>query len=271
MIKTNFLKKKASKVRKTILEMLYKSREPHIGSCLSCVEILTALYFDILKIDKKNPLAEGRNRFILSKGHAVPALYAILAEAGLISARDLSLFTTNGSSLAAHPVLGVLNAIEVSTGSLGHGLALGAGMALVAKHDHKDYRVFVLLGDGECDEGAIWETALFASHHRLNNLVAIIDNNKIQGFGRTAQVLNLEPLLVKWQAFGWGGKNIDGHNFPALLKALKDIPCVKGKPTVLVAATVKGKGVSFMENTLLWHYQTLDSQKFNQAIKEINK
>jgi len=259
----------AKDIRKKVLKMAFDSQEGHIGSNLSPVEILVCLYFKILKIDPKNPLATDRDRFILSKGHAVSVLYATLSRAGFFPENILEDFCKNGCRLASHSTMGAVPGIEVSTGSLGHGLPMATGIALAGKMDKKDYRSFVLLSDGECQEGSNWEAILFAGNHKLDNLVAIVDYNKIQALGTTKEVSDLEPFKDKWESFGWSAKVIDGHNFKELDKAFSSVPFKKGRPSVIICDTVKGKGVSFMENKLEWHYNHLSKEDFEKAIKEI--
>ena len=259
----------SKEIRKKILKMMFEAQGTHIGSCLSCVEILTVLYFKILRISPKKPWAEDRDRFILSKGHAAAALYATLAQRGFAPEKILDSYCKDGGKLPGHSTRGCMPGVEVSTGSLGHGLPMGAGMALAGKRDGKNYRVFILMSDGECDEGSNWEAALFASHHKLDNLTAIIDDNKLQAFGRTNEVLNLEPLAKKWEAFGWQVKEIDGHNFSQIEKVFSKIPFKKNKPSLVIAHTVKGKGVSFMENKLEWHYKNLTEELYKSALKEL--
>lgn len=258
-------------IRKEILKMKFTSQSPHIGSALSCVDILTVLYFKIMNIYPKKPQAENRDRFILSKGHAASALYATLSQAGFFSKKILNTYCKDGSKLAGHATKDCIPGIEASTGSLGHGLSIGAGMALAGKRDNKKYRVFVLISDGECDEGSTWEGILFANHHRLDNLVVVIDYNKLQATGRTNEVLNLEPFKQKWEAFGWGVREINGHNFDEIEKALCGVPFKKNRPSVIISHTIKGKGVSFMENKLEWHYKSPNKQEYNSAIKELNE
>jgi transketolase len=260
----------ASEIRKKILKMIFTSKSAHIGSALSCVDILVVLYFKIMKIDPQKPLSPSRDRFILSKGHGAAALYATLAQRGFFSDKILDTYCRDGGKLPGHNTAGYVPGVETTTGSLGHGLAIGAGMAQAAKMDNKKYRIFVLMSDGEQDEGAVWEAALFASHHKLDNLVGIIDYNKIQSFGETNRVLNLEPLKEKWSSFGWGVKEIAGHNFNQIEQALKRIPFSKNKPSLIIAYTIKGKGVSFMENKLEWHYYPPSESQYQQALKELN-
>jgi len=259
----------AKEIRKKVLKMFFDSQTAHIGSSLSEVDILTILYSKILSIDPKNPTAEDRDRFLLSKGHGAAGLYATLAQRGFFPEETLDTYCQDGGKLPGHSTRNCVPGVEVSTGSLGHGLPMGCGMALAGKRDSKKYRVFVLLSDGECDEGSNWEAALFASHHKLDNLIVIIDYNKLQAFGRTNEVLNLEPLKEKWQSFGWRVKEIDGHNFSEIENAFSQIPFEKTKPNLIIANTVKGKGVSFMENKLESHYLNLDQEQYEKALKEI--
>lgn len=264
-------KKISKEIRKKILKMIFASNNSHIGSAFSCVDILTVLYFKIIRIDPKNPLNQNRDRFILSKGHAISALYATLAQKKFFSDKLLDSFCVNGSCLTGHSSKDSVPGVEVSTGSLGHGLAMGAGMAMVAKNENKNYRVFAILSDGECNEGSVWETAMFANRYQLDNLIAIIDYNKLQAFGNTEDVLKLEPLKDKWKSFGWEVKEVDGHNFKEMEKTMKTIPFKKNKPSVIIAHTVKGKGVSFMENKLEWHYKSPSEQQYNTALKELDQ
>jgi transketolase len=259
------------KVRKTILDMIYKTKSPHIGPSFSIVEILVALYFKYLNTSPDDPLNNKRDRFILSKGHACPALYAVLAERGFLSDEDLNGFAVDGGLLEQHPNRDIQKGIEVSTGSLGHGLSMGVGMALAGKVDKKTYRTFVLLSDGELNEGSVWEAAMFAGHHKLNNIVAIIDCNKIQALGFTKDVIDLEPLSKKWSSFGWSVKEIDGHDLQEIEDTLRTVPFEKDRPSVVIAHTIKGKGVSFMENELLWHYRTPDSNEYQKALEELSE
>jgi len=259
----------AKEIRKNLMKMFYKSQEGHIGSALSCVDILAVLYSKIMEIDPKNPESENRDRFILSKGHAAPALYATLAEKGFFDKKLLGKYCQNGQKIAAHPTRGCFPGVEASTGSLGHGLSMGVGLALAGKRDKKNYRVFVLMSDGECDEGSVWEAALFSSHHKLDNLVGIIDYNKLQAYGRTNEVLNLEPFSEKWQSFGWSVKEINGHSFSEIENAFDKTPFEEKKPSLVIAHTVKGKGVSFMEDRLEWHYKHLTKEDYEKALKEL--
>ncbi|HII94522.1 transketolase [Peptococcaceae bacterium SCADC1_2_3] len=257
-------------IRKNILKMVTVSKSSHVGSALSIVEILVTLYFKILNIDPSNPKKEDRDRFILSKGHGCSALYAVLALKNFFPEEILESYGTNGGTLLGHATKEIVPGVEVSTGSLGHGLSIGAGIAFAGKHDHSKYRVFVLLSDGECDEGSVWEAAMFAAHHKLDNLIAIIDYNKLQAFGRTEEVNNLEPLIDKWKSFGWMVQEIDGHNFSQIIKVFEKIPFKENKPGIIIAHTVKGKGISFMENQLVWHYKSPSKEEMDLALKELS-
>ena len=261
----------SKEIRKKILKMIYNSQTSHIGAALSCVDILTVLYFKILKIYPANPWFQNRDRFILSKGHAASTLYATLSKRGFFSEDVLNDYCKDGSNLLGHSTMHCVPGVEVSTGSLGHGLSIGIGMALAAKHDNRNYRTFVLLSDGECNEGSLWEAVMFASHHKLDSLIAIVDCNKLQAFGETKDVIDLEPLADKWSSFGWTVKEIDGHNFNQIKDNLKKIPFKEGKPSVIIANTIKGKGVSFMENNLAWHYKSPTEKEYKIAVKEINE
>ena len=256
-------------IRKKVLKMMFDSQTAHLGGCLSCVDILNVLYFKILKIDPQDPLAEDRDRFLLSKGHGAAALYAALAQRGFFSEEILNGYCQDGGKLPGHSTRGCVPGVEVSTGSLGHGLPMGAGMAIAAKNGGKNYRIFVLMSDGECEEGSVWEAALFASHHQLDNLIGIIDYNKLQAFGRTNEILNLEPLKKKWEDFGWKVKEVDGHSFSEIEESLSKIPFEKGKPSLLICHTIKGKGVSFIEDKLEWHYKNLTKEEYDMALKEL--
>jgi len=259
----------AKKARKTILEMIYRTKGPHIGCSFSMVELLTALYFKILKVDAKNPANPDRDRFLLSKGHGVPALYAILAEKGFIDEKTLAGFARDGGTLEQHPNRDIQKGIEITSGSLGHGLSAGVGMALAGKYDEKDYRIFVLLGDGEMEEGSSWEAVLFAGHHKLDNLIAVIDYNKLQAIAKVSEVLDLEPLAEKFSAFNWQVKEVDGHDIKEIINALGSVPFKAGKPSCLIAHTIKGKGVSFMEGDPRWHDKCPDDNEYRLALKEI--
>jgi transketolase len=259
----------AKRVRKLAISTAYETKSRHIGPILSCIDILTVLFFPILNIDPKNPGKNDRDKFILSKGHAALALYAVLAERGFCDREALKKFGADGSGLGGHPDKNCLPGVEISTGSLGHGLSVGAGISWLAKKENRPNRVFVLLGDGECNEGSIWESAMFSGHHQLDNLVAIIDNNHLQGFGFTDNVLKMDNFAAKWSSFGWAVKEADGHNVKHLAEVFRSLPFEPGKPCLLIANTIKGKGVSDLENKLESHYLTLSEEQFKRAIKEL--
>lgn len=259
----------ARRVREHTLRMVHRARASHVGSCLSIADILAVLYADVLNVEPTAPPEAQRDRFILSKGHAAAALYATLAERGFFPREWLEHYCEDGWPLAGHVVHKGVPGVELSTGSLGHGLPVGAGMALAGAREGCGYRVFVLLSDGECDEGSVWEAALFAGHHRLDNLVAIVDQNRIQSFGKVSDVLELEPFADKWRSFGWEVQSLDGHDHAALARALAPARRTPGRPLVILAQTVKGKGVSFMENRLVWHYRSPDAAQLEQALREV--
>ena len=258
-------------VRKLVLEMTSRSKSSHVGTALSVVDLLVCLYFRILRIDPKNPEDAARDRFLLSKGHGCAALYATLVERGFAKKKMLDGFAVDGGTLWGHSTWKTMPGIEFSTGSLGHGLPVGTGMALAGKLDGAKYRTFVILGDGECDEGSVWEAALFAGHKKLDNLVAIVDYNKVQSFGKTNEILDLEPFADKWKAAKWSVREIDGHDFRQIASALSSVPFEKGKPSAIIAHTVKGKGVSFMEHSLDWHYKSPNELELRKAIGEVNE
>ena len=249
--------------------MIHRAKSSHLGSSFSMAELLAVLYTRILRVDPNNPEWDDRDRFILSKGHACAALYVVLAERSFFPQTWLDEFYQDGGHLAGHATHVGVPGVEFSTGSLGHGLPVSCGMALAAKMDGRSHRVFTLLSDGECDEGSNWEAALFAPHHKLDNLTVIIDYNKIQSLGTVKEVLDLEPFADKWKAFGWAVVEIDGHNLEQIEKALRTLPAAAGKPTCVIAHTVKGKGVSFMEDKLLWHYRCPNKQEMANALSEL--
>lgn len=259
----------ARRIRIHCVKMTGRANASHIGSALSTADILAVLYGKVLRFDPERPAWPDRDRFILSKGHACTGLYAVLAESGYISVAQLESFYQNGSPLAGHATHKDMPGVEVSTGSLGHGLPMATGMALAAKRDGAVHRIYCMLSDGECDEGSTWEAALFAPHHRLDNLVVVVDYNKIQSLGRVEDVIDLKPLAQKWQAFRWGTREIDGHDLEAVERAFLDVPFEAGKPSCVVAHTVKGKGVSFMEDKLLWHYRAPRGELLDQALLEL--
>ncbi len=248
--------------------MVHHAGAAHVGSSLSVVDILAVLYGRVMDHRPSDPSWMGRDRLILSKGHAAAAGYAALARAGYFSTDLLATYCQNDSPLAGHLTAAEgAPGVEISTGSLGHGLPVGAGMALYAKRAGAAYRVFVVLSDGECDEGSTWESALFSAHHQLGNLCAIVDYNKIQSFGRVEDVLGLEPFADKWRAFGWSVKEVQGHDHDELTAALQAPGSTK--PRAIIAHTIKGKGVSFMENDLLWHYRSPTDEQLDQALLEL--
>jgi transketolase len=259
----------ARRIRIHCVQMTSRANASHVGSALSAADLLAVLYGRILRFDAVDPDWADRDRFILSKGHACTALYAVLAEAGYFAVDKLDTFYQDGSPLAGHATHKNMPGVEVSTGSLGHGFSLGTGMALAGRRDGRPYRVFCLLSDGECDEGSTWEPALFAPHHHLDNLVAMIDYNKIQSFGRVEDVIDLAPLADKWRAFGWAVEEIDGHDLARIQAVLSTVPFVPGKPSCIVANTVKGKGVSYMEDKLLWHYRAPLGELLDEAVAEL--
>jgi transketolase len=264
------LEKRARLLRGRIIETSHRASIPHLGSCLSCIDILTVLYFSVLNIDPKHPQAPDRDRFILSKGHGAPALFQVLAMRGFYPESLLDKYGEDGGIFAEHPPApGYLAGIEAATGSLGHGLSLGIGMALAAKMREQNYRVYAVLSDGECNEGSVWEAAMFAGAQKINNLCVIIDFNQWQATGRSCEVMALEPLAEKWQAFGWQTYEIDGHDMNALTETIKQFPHQQ-KPIAIVAHTIKGKGVSFMEDDNNWHYRTPTAEEVLLAKRELN-
>ena len=258
----------APRVRIHALRMTSLGGAAHIGSVFSCADILAVLYGGILRVDPAAPDSPARDRFVLSKGHAGAGLYAVLAERGFFPVERLLTHYQDGSDLSGH-VSHALQGVDVSTGSLGHGLSIAAGMAYAGKLRAAPHRVFCLLSDGECDEGSTWEAALFAAHHGLSNLVVIVDYNRIQGIAPVEDVIGLAPFAEKWSAFGWAVREVDGHDHQAIHAALAAAPFASGKPSCLLAHTVKGKGVSFMENTVLWHYRVPRGAEFDAALDEL--
>jgi transketolase len=256
----------ALQIRLTILEQAKRAGVGHIGSALSVADIIAALYSG--GMDVSDPDAPNRDRLVLSKGHAALALYAALHQRGWLTREDLNTYCEDGSLLGVHPEHR-LRGVDFSTGSLGHGLALGAGAALAARLQGSSRRVFVLLSDGECNEGSIWESAMFAAHQELSNLVVIIDMNGQQALGYTRHVLDLEPMDRRWDAFGWDARVVDGHDVKAMLQAFGDLDPVTGPPHVLVARTTFGRGVSFMENQIRWHYFPMSDQEYARAVDEV--
>ena len=265
----SFLKEKAKEIRKSIVSMITEAKSGHPGGSLSATDILTALYFSEMNIDPANPKMEGRDRFVLSKGHAAPAIYATLAEKGYFSKDELMTLRKFGSRLQGHPDMKKLPGIEISTGSLGQGLSVANGMALNAKMFNENYRTYVILGDGEIQEGQIWEAAMTAAHYKLNNLCAFLDNNNLQIDGNVSEIMGVEPLDKKWEAFGWNVIKIDGHDFEQILSALDKARECKDKPTMVIAKTIKGKGVSFMENVCGFHGVAPTLEELERALAEL--
>lgn len=260
----------AKEIRKKIINTAFKSQCSHIGTALSCVDILAALYFRILNINPAKPSDKERDIFILSKGHGCLALYATLAQRGFFPENLLDKFYVDDGILWGHASLGTAPGIEATTGSLGHGLPISVGMSIASKHDNISRKIFALLSDGECDEGSTWEAAMYAAYMHLDNLVAIVDYNKIQSFGSVKEVLDLEPFADKWKSFGWSVKEINGHDMKQIIETLEKAPFEKDKPSLVIAHTTKGKGVSFMENQLAWHYKSLTAEQMKTAIEELN-
>jgi len=263
------LEELARAIRCDIIKMLEAAGSGHPGGSLSAVEIVTALYFEVMRHDPKNPQWEGRDRFILSKGHACPVVYAALAEAGYFPKEELLTLRQFGSRLQGHPDRKKLPGLEASTGSLGQGLSIAAGIALGFKMDGKRNDVYCLMGDGELNEGQIWEAAMTASHYKLDNLCGIVDHNCLQIDGWTCEVKNMEPLADKWKAFGWNVIEVDGHNIEEIIAAFKRFKHTHFKPTVIIAHTIKGKGVSFMEDDAAWHGKAPNSEQAALALKEL--
>lgn len=257
----------AKTVREDVVRMAFLSKGSHVGSALSIVDILAVLYSDIINVNKNNYEEVNRDRFILSKGHAGSALYATLARLGFFDSSLLDYHYANGSKLSGHVSHKGLPGIEVSTGSLGHGISMATGFALNAKLSCQDYRVYVIIGDGECDEGSVWEACAFAVHHKLDNLTVIVDNNKIQAMGKCDDVLKMSPYEEKFKSFGLDVISVDGHNHEELKAAF--LKKTSGAPKCIVANTIKGYGVSFMENNLTWHYRNPSEEDYNNALIEI--
>jgi transketolase len=260
----------ARDLRARVIETSSKAGIPHLGSCLSCVDILTVLYFAVMRIDPAKPRDAMRDRFILSKGHGAPTLFQVLAKRGFYSEALLDTYGQDGGVFAEHPPTpDHLAGIEAATGSLGHGLPLGLGMALAGRIQQRAYNVYAVLSDGECNEGSVWEAAMLAAAQRVTNLCIIIDFNKWQATGRSREVMALDPLADKWRAFGWNAIEVDGHDMTALLNALQQHPAKDGRPTAIIAHTVKGKGVSFMEDDNNWHYRIPTADEVIKARQEL--
>ena len=265
----NELQAIAKGLRRDIVEMIYRAKSGHPGGSLSIADILAVLYWKEMNVDPKNPKMENRDRFVLSKGHAAPALYAVLMEKGFASKDLIPTLRRWHSPLQGHPDMKKLPGVEMSTGSLGQGLSAANGVALSAKIYKNDYRVYTILGDGELQEGQVWEAAMTAAHYKLDNLVAFVDSNNLQIDGNVTDVMNVAPVAAKFEAFNWNVIEIDGHNYEEIINALEKARSVKGKPTVIVAHTVKGKGVSFMENNAGFHGAAPNEDEYKQAMEEL--
>ncbi|MHB8157306.1 MAG: transketolase [Desulfocucumaceae bacterium] len=263
------LKARACEMRQDIIRMLCRAGSGHPGGSLSAADIVAALYFKVMRIDPDNPKKPDRDRFVLSKGHAAPVLYSALAQRGYFPREELDTLRKLGSRLQGHPDMKRLPGVEMSTGSLGQGLSAANGMALAGKLDRLDYRVYVLLGDGENQEGQVWEAAMAAAHYKLDNLTAFVDHNRLQIDGPIEEVMSPEPVADKWKAFGWDVQVIDGHDMLQILQALEKASTVRGKPQMIVAETVKGKGVSFMENGVGWHGVAPKQEEMEKALAEL--
>jgi len=261
----------AARIRARVVEMSHAAETPHLGSSLSCVDMLVAAYWDGLRIDPEHPLAPDRDRFILSKGHAATALYATLAERGFFDASLLDTYDTDGGALPEHPGLQCVPGIEAATGSLGHGLPMALGMALAARIQGRPSRCLVLMSDGECEEGSVWEAAMFAPAHKLDAVTVMIDYNKWQATGRSDEIMALAPLAEKWRAFGWDACEVDGHDLDAIRSALGHEADGTGRPRAIVCHTVKGKGVSFMEDDNNWHYRIPTADEVRKARLELGQ
>jgi len=271
MININQSKQLANNIRKHAVTMTSLGGSSHIGSILSIADILAVLYGSVLQVKAENPRWIDRDRFILSKGHAGAGVYAALAESGFISVDKLKTHYQDGSDLSGHVSHKGIPGVEFSTGSLGHGLPVATGMALAAKINKNKHRVVVLMSDGECDEGSNWEAILFAAHHKLNNLVVIIDRNRLQSIHSTEDTLSLEPFPDKWKSFGWEVVEVDGHNHEEIFNACSNIDIPQNKPLCVIANTTKGKNVSFMENNVLWHYRSPQGDEYEAAMLELEK
>ncbi len=259
----------AKHIRQNIIKQVYSAKSGHPGGSLSSTDLLTALYFEVMDINKQNSNSINRDRFVLSKGHASPLLYAVLAEKGLLAEIDLKGFRTLDSKLQGHPNMNYIAGVDMSTGSLGQGISCSVGMALANKLDGNSHRIYVLIGDGESEEGQVWEACMAAAHYQLDNLCVILDYNHLQIDGNIQQVISPEPFISKFAAFGFYTLEINGHDMEEILTAFQQAKTIRGKPTVIIAHTVKGKGVSYMENNSAWHGSTPDSEQYRQALQEL--
>lgn len=265
----NELQKYANKIRQGVIKAVYSAKSGHPGGSLSIAEILAVLYFNQMNIDERNPKAKERDRLVLSKGHTSPALYSALALRGFFDVKDLENFRNIKSNLQGHPDMKNIPGVDASTGSLGQGLSIANGMAISSKMDSEGVRVYCICGDGEIEEGQIWEAAMTSAHYKLDNLCLIIDNNNLQIDGKVSEVMNIYPIDEKFRSFGFGVINVDGHNISELISAFEQAKKTKGKPTAIIANTIKGKGVSFMENQAGWHGKAPNEEQYKQAMKEL--
>ena len=259
----------STNIRKNIVKMIAHAKSGHPGGSLSAADLITYLYFNVMDINEENVQSLDRDRFVLSKGHASPLLYAVLAEKGLIDQEELLTFRAINSRLQGHPNMNYVEGVDMSTGSLGQGISCSVGMALANKLDENDHRIYALLGDGECEEGQVWEAAMAAAHYKLDNLCAILDYNELQIDGSIHDVMDPSPLDKKFQAFGWHVIEIDGHDYDQIGKAFEEAKTVKGQPTLIFAHTIKGKGVSFMENQASWHGSAPNEEQLKLALEEL--
>ncbi|MBL7697784.1 MAG: transketolase [Chitinophagaceae bacterium] len=266
----NVLKAKAREIRKEIITMVYRANSGHVGGSLGATDIVVALYYHIMKHDATNPMWAQRDRFILSKGHCTPVIYAALADCNYFPAEDLKTFRRPGTHLQGHPFQPKTPGIEASTGTLGLGISTGAGMALGAKIKNERHYYYILCGDGEIQEGQVWEAAMFANKYKLDNVIAFVDRNYLQTDGNSEKVMPLDPLKPKWESFGWHVQEIDGNDFAEIINAVDEAKRATGKPSMIIARTVKGKGVSFMENEASWHGTPPKKVEYEKAIKELD-
>lgn len=268
--KVDYLKKIATKIRINSIEQVYSAQSGHPGGSLSCADILSVLYFECMNIDVSNPKWENRDRFVLSKGHCSPALYGTLAEKGFFPKEDLIRFRQIDSYLQGHPDMKEIPGVDISTGSLGQGISAACGIALSGKTDNKTYKVYALLGDGEIEEGQVWEATMCAAHYKLDNLIAFLDHNGLQIDGKITNVMSPEPVVDKFKAFGWNVIIIDGHDIEQIIGAVNQAKSTVDKPTMIIANTIKGKGVSFMENEASWHGSAPNEEQYKQAMEDLN-
>ena len=263
------LKLTAEQIRRRLVEVVYNAKAGHIGGGLSSVNVLTALYFDVMNVDPENPAMPDRDRFVMSKGHCVEALYSVLEAKGFLTKEEVDTYGTYNTKLAGHPTKKV-SGVEINSGALGHGLSVGVGLAIAAKMDNKPFRTFVLMGDGEQGEGSIYEAAMSAGHYKLDNLVAIIDRNGLQISDTTENVMALEPIRDRWEAFGWDVIDADGDDMQSLLESFDAVDYADGKPTLIISHTTKGRGVKLMENVLKWHHGVPSAEEYEQALADID-